>query len=728
MSGSFPQRPVFKDNGMIVTADTSSGTTLSTYIEQAEEHSTIQIPPGTYTESLVITKQIVLAAQGDEPVYLQPSPGQNVLTLASSHCLIRGLTIQPSEDQGSSLVNFQSGTAVFEACNLSSPNLPAILTHSNGRLFFTGESTITTTEAAIAYLDEDVVVEFDNSTLEAHGSIGLVVSGHAKLRLSSSLLQKCGDSGILVRDDGTLFAQLSEFRENGGHAVELITKSKDNSIVSCTFDAHTAGAAVYCTGKGELVLQQSALSTCVGGIIAVEGFSVRCIDNEIGNMGAYPLVTVVESHVEFERDSLKGPCSLGISSTESVVALKSVSVSEIGSTAVTVKKNSKLSLTDCTISQIGGLAIDVEGESELTVSDCAFRDLQAIGVLVQGGGPAQVSKTKFEVVGIVAVHLVDNAAEITFNEVKFIKCQEGGCNVRNSTPQFSDCIWSENQGSGIVVRGFDTSPAFDRCKFEGNETGVTVCEAGSGTFNECEFLENGVAVAFHQAVGDLTDCKLIGNRDAAIWIDSGSHVTVTNGSVEENQALAIQIEGENTSAAFDTVDISRQKSNAVLVFGPAVAKLSGCSFEANEGIDVQVLEHAQVELTSCELSGSAGGVAVAVAGDQSFLRMKETVITDEGKAGVVVGSGGTVGLAACDISKCGVCGVLLKPGSAAEIKETKITEMDKVGIQVEGGYASIVGSTVKGCKQFGINVAPNVDPHIVGNTLTDNGLRDVNRE
>jgi hypothetical protein len=75
-----------------------------------------------------------------------------------------------------------------------------------------------------------------------------------------------------------------------------------------------------------------------------------------------------------------------------------------------------------------------------------------------------------------------------------------------------------------------------------------------------------------------------------------------------------------------------------------------------------------------------------------------------------------------------VCGVLLKPGSAAEIKETKITEMEKVGIQVEGGYASIVGSTVKDCKQFGINVAPNVDPHIVGNTLMDNGLRDINRE
>jgi hypothetical protein len=54
MSGSFPQRPVFKDNGMVVTAGASTGTTLSAYIEQAEEHSTVAIPPGTYTESLVI--------------------------------------------------------------------------------------------------------------------------------------------------------------------------------------------------------------------------------------------------------------------------------------------------------------------------------------------------------------------------------------------------------------------------------------------------------------------------------------------------------------------------------------------------------------------------------------------------------------------------------------------------------------------------------------------------
>jgi hypothetical protein len=305
MSGSFPQRPVFKDNGMIVTADTSSGTPLSTYIEQAEEHSTVVIPSLTYTESLVITKEITLTSQGEEPVYLQPSPGQNVLTLASSFCVIRGLMIQPGEDQGSSLVNFQSGTAIFDNCTLTSPNLPAILTHSTGRLFFTGESTITTAEAAIAYLDEDVVVEFDNSTLEARGSIGLVVSGHAKLRLSLSLLQRCGDSGVIVRDEATLYAHGSEFHENGGHAVELITKSKDNIIQSCTFDTHAEGAAIYCTGEGALALEQSVLSTCVGGLIAIEAFHVRCQENEFGNMGTSPLVTVSASRVDFERDSLR---------------------------------------------------------------------------------------------------------------------------------------------------------------------------------------------------------------------------------------------------------------------------------------------------------------------------------------------------------------------------------------------------------------------------------------
>jgi hypothetical protein len=354
--------------------------------------------------------------------------------------------------------------------------------------------------------------------------------------------------------------------------------------------------------------------------------------------------------------------------------------------------------------------------------------LQSIGLLIQGGGTAQVSGTTFEVVGIVAAHLVDNEAEITFSNANFVKCREGGCNILNSSPRFADCVWSQNQGSGVVTRGFDTAPEFENCKFEGNETGVTVCEAGTATFVECEFLENGVGVAFQQAIGELTDCTLNGNTDAALWIDAGSHVTVAGGVIEENHALGVQIEGENTSAKFDNVDISRQKSNALLAVGPAVAKLSTCSLEANQGIDIQVLEQAQVELAGCQFSRSAGGVSLAIAGDQSFLKMNDIVITDEEKVGLVVGAGGSVDLSSCDISKCGVCGILLKPGSAAEIKNTRITDMEKVGIQIEGGYASIVGSVVKGCKQFGINVAPNVDPHIIENTLTENGLRDINRE
>jgi parallel beta-helix repeat protein len=160
-----------------------------------------------------------------------------------------------------------------------------------------------------------------------------------------------------------------------------------------------------------------------------------------------------------------------------------------------------------------------------------------------------------------------------------------------------------------------------------------------------------------------------------------------------------------------------------------LVRLSKCQFEEN-GIDLHVLDGAQSELEGGQMKSSKEGIVIVVSGEEIFLKATGIIVrgTHERKCGLIVGRGAKFSVKGSEFSGCKTCGVCLKTDCEGEFLSTQVRDMDRIGIQIDGGYASIRDNEITECKEYGVSIAPGAKPQVIGNTFSDNVQGNVNRE
>jgi hypothetical protein len=283
--------PEFPDNRETITVSSPEPNAISQAIQSANPGSTIKVEPGQYTESLVIQKELKIIANGD--VTLLPSPGEDGITLESPIALISGFHILTGESQSASAINFVSGFAIVENCVIETPIVPPILTHESGSISFLA-CTITSAQSIIAFTDANVNLTFQNCTLSAPASVGVIAGGSSKVQLIGSILRGSGDSAVLIRESATVYLNSSEISGSRGEGLEILSNSMDSIIESTTIREHDPGAGILCSGRGALKIFGSVIDQCNRSVVALNGFRIESRECQYTNGNRPALICAVD--------------------------------------------------------------------------------------------------------------------------------------------------------------------------------------------------------------------------------------------------------------------------------------------------------------------------------------------------------------------------------------------------------------------------------------------------
>jgi hypothetical protein len=709
------------------------------------------IPPGTYTESLVIDKVVTLQGVEDNSVTIYASPGRDVLTLSSPHVVFRNLILEPGPSQSSYVINLRSGTAAFDQCTIKSNLLPALLTAREGFLYFTA-SVLESGESTLGYISEKVRVEFALCTLSAKLDVGIVTRGESHLRLRETKLVGCGDSGIVVEGKATLECYGSVIAENGGDAIELWTSSPNNVIQETTISDHANGAAIVAVGNGALTLTLSELKNCQGALLASKGFTVNSqrntfegppldsedlplpdVDDEEDKAEEdvkEALVAATESaHVRLDSDVISGECLIGIASASgSNVECTGVTVhGPITGASVT---GARLTFQQSTFDHIASIGIEAHDDATLQVTECKFEAVDHIGLLLQNRVRGFIKDTEITKCGV-GIHYVENAERFDFQQLSVSQCIQNGVNVKNTTVVFTGCKFVQcpadlkSEASGVEIHGDKVTKAtFAECAFTRCLNGITAGEGADVVVDNSTFDENAVGVTVSAGKLELSKSKLRKHSEAAIFNEHGAKTTVKETELTASRNAGVFADGQGTTVALTKSSIRESNpGNGVRVTNQAAVTLSGCVLVANKKSNIDVLSGGTVVVDGGELSGSKDGIGVRVRDAGTKAKLSGAVLKQE-KSAIVVEQGGDCTCQNCDVSLCEVCGISLQDGSLGLVTGNRVHDMH-VGIQVDGGKATIQDNDIRKIELYGIFVAITAEPIVKRNRFTDVAGEDV---
>jgi nitrous oxidase accessory protein NosD len=173
-------------------------TTIQAAINSAAPGAVIDVPNGTYTESLLIDKALTLRGQSAEQLIVVGQTGLPVLQISASGVFVEGMTLQGSGNEGVILL----GSANLSWMIIQGTTGAGIRVRNTGSRLDTVNLTVSNVgcEGACAATNwgEGVVLESGtqgvlvNTNIEDTDFIGVLVSGGATLSMNNGWILRAG--------------------------------------------------------------------------------------------------------------------------------------------------------------------------------------------------------------------------------------------------------------------------------------------------------------------------------------------------------------------------------------------------------------------------------------------------------------------------------------------------------------------------------------------------------
>jgi hypothetical protein len=615
----------------------------------------------------------------------------------------------------------------------------------------------------LAYLDNEVEVEFQGCELTAPKDLGIEARGNSKVQMRDTTVKLCGDTALLVLDEATIDLSGCTFQGNKRDAIELSTTSQKNSIATSAISENPEGAGIICAGAGKLKISGVEISGCASALIVLDGFTVEgelSVENTLSVAGDFPVIAASGgSKVDLKGGVITGACLVGIAVTSgSSVTCTKTKITELAHGS-SVTGGSTLVFKQCTLENVEKCGIEAHDDATLNVSDTQLHECGEIGVLIQNGVRGSLKRTSITACDY-GLHLVSNEAEkaaeeetptpdFVFEDCTFGNCRHNGADLKFTAASFLRCAFENNQAgeaaegaeeaeepeaaNGVDIRGngneASTLCSFTKCRFVSNDQGALISEYASPTFTDCEFTENGIGFWITGGSGKLVGCTVSQSGQAGIWADGATDAYAENCTVTDTQTIAVLVEGEETSFEFTGCTFTNTVETAgVGAKDNGTVTLTDCTLSGNNSANIDISGKGQAYITNCTVSGSQKGIGIKVSGDGTNAEIRQGSVSAETAAGVLVANLAKCTIAQVEISECGTCGICIQSGASGEITENSIHNIERVGVQVDNGKPSIVKNEIKSCGTYGIHICAGAEPQVVENIFSGNGTLDVNRE
>ncbi|MEU5976543.1 right-handed parallel beta-helix repeat-containing protein [Streptomyces sp. NPDC047315] len=552
--------------------------TLAAALDAAAEGDEILIDPGTYRETLRISRGITLRAHDDgdrartgSVVLAAPRGEEPALEVhRGARVVVAGLTVEgPSAELPAVVLG--GGHTEWHGGGIGTGRLEA---HGDAGLAMTG-AVMDGAALAGVLLRTSGPVTLTDCRLRGTDGTGLVAGGgtsvvllrtevrdttgsavrvreNAQVTLRDCLVSGAGRSGVLVEDEGSALLADCRVRECAGTAVNVLSSSAaadfgnvpatpgeaDGGVRLHGCDVVGSGAdAVHAEGPGEVSLAHCVLRDTGGsGISAVGGARVHVTDTRITRTAAVA-VAVHDTAALTARDVVvRESASNGLVATGSaVVRIEDSALGACAFSPVHVGDGAEVRLSGLRIGRtpehgvhlVAGARVELDdswitdcGMSGVDLADESAAELRAVTVhRVRNGVTAAtrgtVRLTDCETADSERAALVIGGGAPQITGGRVLRAGTAGLVVGSgAAPRISGTEIRDVAGSGVVVADGADPVVTGVRVVRPAKNGLIVDAGGVGTFEECEFVEPGFP-AVHVAASSAPVLRRLRVQDAA---------------------------------------------------------------------------------------------------------------------------------------------------------------------------------------------------------------------
>ncbi|MFJ9409133.1 right-handed parallel beta-helix repeat-containing protein [Streptomyces sp. NPDC101393] len=481
--------------------------TVSQALAAAAEGALIAIAPGTYTESLTLSRAVTLSAEGDPGTVRLESPVGSTVVVDADAVQLTGLTLAGS-DANAAVLDVRRGQAALDGCTVSGNQAwAAVISWQAGQLA-ARDCRVTNPGGAgiVVTADSDNTVE--RTTVTELGSSAVVIADKGRLTLRDCALERVGGNGICVNGEGGVTVETTTV--TGSQKPALVVEQQARAELMRVTVTESASLDAYLTSTGLTTLTDCTLSGSGEQSVHVSG-------------GAEPLLRGCH---------LTGAKASGLQITGgSASRLEDCRISGTPM-AVLVEEASKAEFHRLRVQDAKRTTAQLRGESRAEFRDLSVTE-DCAGLRVSGSSRVELRHADLVVDHGVGVELSENATAV-FEDVRLRAAGEWGLAVSGGAR--AEVESSTVDGAGVLV-GTDGEAVLRGSELAGSSgDGARVLGGGALTATGCRVHDSkghGINV---QASGraDVSDCIITGNVGDGVRSNSEEPVTVQRCEVADN--------------------------------------------------------------------------------------------------------------------------------------------------------------------------------------------------
>ncbi len=321
-----------KSEWLVDAAGDGDVRTITEALETAKEGALVQVRPGTYAESLAITRPVTLTglepgADGTPSVIVAPESGA-CLDAAAAQVTVTAIAFRQGAATGESkpaCIELRAEVA-FQGNHVTAEDAPAIAVGAGANPVVTG-NRLTATSAPALVIEKGALGEFRDNAIASAERPGIVVSASAPM-IEANTIEGTGQAGIVYDAAAAGRFANNTIRQAGASGIEIRGQSNPEISGNRIEASRQAGVFIFDDGRGRLdgntitgnafsgvVIGAGARPALAGntisenvehGILALTGAAGKLQANTLEGNGGHGIALEKEAEVQMDANLLAG--------------------------------------------------------------------------------------------------------------------------------------------------------------------------------------------------------------------------------------------------------------------------------------------------------------------------------------------------------------------------------------------------------------------------------------
>jgi Holliday junction resolvasome RuvABC ATP-dependent DNA helicase subunit len=438
--------------------------TLADALQAASDGSLITVRPGQYSENLVLTKMVTIAAEdGPGSVRLSAPSGVPVIVLAESAAL-SGLVIE-ALDEESPAVAVEAGQLSVTECELSAASWAAMFVRDRGSVTMRA-SRVRNESGAGVVLTSTVESVLDDCVFERLGTSGVVVAGHGSARMRACTVREAEGNGICL--NGHARIAIEDTTIVGAVKPGLAVEHQADAAVRRLTVSDTKGIGVYLATTGTATLHECAVdASAADGVFIGERCAPTLHRCRVTRAHGYGFLFAGQAGG----------------------ALAECTATDIVGVGVGLRDRATPEFTDLEVGNCTGVGVRVGDGADPLFQRLRARTVGAAAIEVTEAARGRFENVTLDGCGTVGV-AVSGGARPSFGGLSMHGSGGAGVTVDDASAVFTDCDIAESGGAGIAV-GAGAEVSLTNCRVhDGRDAGLRFAADSTGTVTDSEFAGN----------------------------------------------------------------------------------------------------------------------------------------------------------------------------------------------------------------------------------------------